>query len=326
MLRLFKNNTPFTVIILFIFTLIVKIKVLLHPIAPNQIANHFLYNYLLKLLHYVLGNGPFAFTLLAIVLLFMQAIYLNSVTIRHKLFPKQTYIAAYVYLLLTSVYPRFSFFSEGILVNWLLIGAMDIMFGFSKNTQPRKLIYNAAMLFAVAAMFQFSMVGFFLLLIVGLLLFRTFNAGEWSVGLLGYLTPFYFLASIFFLADKLYLFRNWPHIGFSLQQIDQPLYFVITVVSLLLMLFSGLIAMRNNVPMTNIYIRRDWIAISFYLITSIMVAFITDYYITSAWLIVLPPLSIIITHALALEKNKRFSNFIFYFSIIFLVFCLIANK
>ena len=84
--------------------------------------------------------------------------------------------------------------------------------------------------------------------------------------------------------------------------------------------------MQQNVAMSNIYIRRDWIALSFYLIISIMVAFATDKEVASAWLIVIPALSIIITHALALEKNKRFSNFIFYFSLVFLVFCLLANK
>jgi hypothetical protein len=36
----------------------------------------------------------------------------------------------------------------------------------------------------------------------------------------------------------------------------------------------------------------------------------------------MPALSIIISHGLLLEKNKRFSNFIFYFSLSLLVFCL----
>jgi hypothetical protein len=84
--------------------------------------------------------------------------------------------------------------------------------------------------------------------------------------------------------------------------------------------------MQQNVALSNIYVRRDWTAISFYLIISLLVGLMTDNAIKSAWLIAMPALSIIISHALLLEKNKRFSNFIFYFSLLFLVFCLMANK
>ena len=103
-------------------------------------------------------------------------------------------------------------------------------------------------------------------------------------------------------------------------------YFIITLSGIFVLLVSGVFAMRNNVPMSNIYIRRDWIALSFYLIISVMVAFVTDAAVASAWMITIPAISIIATHALALEKNKRFSNFIFYFSLVFIVFCLWVNN
>ena len=327
MLRLFKDNTPFTVIILFIFAFVVKFRVLLCPAIPAPIPGHYVFNYILRGLFFFFHNNASAYTLLGVVLLFVQSLYLNSIGIRHKLFPRNTYIVSFVYLLFTSIAPRFSYFSETLVLNWLLLGAMDIMFGFTKTTQPRKLIYNAAFLLCLAALFQFTMLAFFMLLVVGMVLFRPFNTGEWSVALLGYATPVYFVASVLFLIDKLYLFKAWPHIGFSVSQLPAAkLYFTLTMVGLFILLASGLFAMQRNVPMTNIYTRRDWTAVTFYLIISVMVAFATDSIIASAWLITIPALSIIVTHALAFEKNKRFSNFIFYFSLIFLVFCLWANK
>ncbi len=327
MFRLLRNNSPFAVIFLFIFTLVVKMNVLLHPVMPIMVPGHFMYNYLLRGLMVVFGHAAFAYTLLAIILLFIQSVFLNSIAIRHKLFPRNNYLTAFAYLLLTSIYSRFSVFNETIILNFLLLAAMDIMFSFSQTTQPRKLIYNAALLFSLAALFQFTALAFILLLLVGMVMFRPFNLGEWSVALLGYITPVYFLVSILFLGNKLYLFTHWPHIGFSLTPVKTSWgALIVTFSGLFILLTSGIVAMRKNVPMSNIYIRRDWIALSFYLIISIMVAFLTDAMVESAWLITLPALSIIITHAMALEKNKRFSNFIFYFSLIFLVFCLWANK
>lgn len=327
MLRLFRNNSPFTVIILFIFALLAKFQVVLHPVMPVPVAGHFMYNYLLRTLYFVFRNGAFAYSMLAIVILFIQSLYLKSISIRHKLFPRYTYVPAFVYLLLTSIYLPFNSFSETMLVNWLLLGAVDIMFGFTQTTQPRKLIFNASFLLSMAALFQFTMLAYFFLLLVGMVMFRSFNVGEWSVAMMGYATPPYFLACILFLADRFHLYSEWPHIGFSLSaQVVSPFYIIITLAGIFILLASGIYAMQQNVAMSNIYIRRDWIALSFYLIISVFVAILTDEAIKTAWLIVMPALSIIISHALLLEKNKRFSNFIFYFSLFYLFFCLMANK
>jgi len=327
LLQLFRNNSPFTVIVLFIFTLLVKFQVLLHPVAPIPVSGHFLYNFMLSWLYLVFRHEGFAYTMLAVVILFIQALYLKSIATRHKLFPRYTYIPAYVYLLVTSIYPPFNFFNETLLLNWFLLGAMDIMFDFTQTTQPRKLIFNASFFLSMAALFQFTMLAWFFMLLVGMVMFRSFNLGEWSVAIMGYVTPPYFLACILFLTDSFGLYAQWPHIGFSLSSdISSPFYLILTLAGIFILLASGIFAMRQNVAMSNIYIRRDWIALSFYLIISVFVAILTDIEVKSAWLITMPALSIIISHALLLEKNKRFSNFIFYFSLIFLVFCLMANK
>lgn len=327
MLRLFKNNSPFTVIILFIFALLVKFRVLLHPIEPVQVRGHIIYNAIVEGMFFIFRHGGFAYGMIAIVILFIQALYLNSIAARHKLFPRPTYIPAFVFLLLTSVHPSLSAFSETMLINWLLLGAVDIMFGFTQTTQPRKLIYNAGFLLSMAAMFQFTLLAFFFMLLVGMVLFRSFNVGEWSVAMMGYTTPPYFFACVLFLCDRFGLFSTWPHIGFSLSAtVSSPFYLIVSLGSIFILLASGVYAMQQNVPMSNIYIRRDWIAISFYLIISVFVAILTDVEVKSAWLITMPALSIIIAHALLLEKNKRFSNFIFYFSLFFLFFCLWVYK
>ena len=327
MLQLFRNNSPFTVIVLFIFALIVKFQALLHPVVPVMLGGHFLFNYIVRALYFVFRNGAFAYSLLAVILLFMQSLYLKSIATRHKLFPRYTYIPSFVYILVTSIYPPFNSFNETMLINWLLLGAVDIMFGFTQTPQPRKLIFNASFLLSLAALFQFNMLAYFFLLLAGMVMFRSFNLGEWSVALMGYATPIYFLACILFLFDKIRLFAEWPQGGFNFSSgVNSVFYIIVTLAGLFILLASGIYAMQQNVAMSNIYIRRDWIAISFYLIISVFVALLTANEVKTAWLVTMPALSIVISHALLLEKNQRFSNFIFYFSLVFLVFCLLANK
>ncbi len=326
MLQLFRNNSPFTVIILFIFALLVKFPSLLHPEVPTELTGHFMYNYVVRGLFVVFRHGAFAYTMLAIVMLFLQSIYLMGISARHKLFPRPTYVPSFVFLLLTSVYPPFNNFGETVILNWFLLGAVDIMFSFTQTSQPRKLIYNVGFLLSMAALFQFTMLAFFLLLLVGMVMFRSFNLGEWSVAMMGYTTPLYFLACILFLTDSFGLLREWPHIGFSFTHPRSIFYIIVTIAGILILLAAGIYAMQQNVALSNIYVRRDWIALSFYLIICVFVGIVTDKEVKTGWLIVMPALSIIISHAPLLEKNRRFSNFMFYFSLVFLFFAHWAYK
>ncbi len=304
-----------------------KLKVLLHPALPVQVKGHLFFNFLVHQMDKVFHHSAFAYTLIAVMLIFFQSLYLNNIVVRHRLFHRNTYLPAFVYLLITSAFPKWNYFCDTIIINWLLLISMDVMFEFSKTPHPRKLIYNAALLLCVVGLFQLTGLGFFVFLIVGLILFRSFNPGEWSVALLGYATPAYFLASILFLFDRLHSFKNWLHVGFSIEKVTTNQgYFAATMGGLAFLFLSGVLVMRQNVTLSNIYIRRNWMAITFYLIIAILVAFATDKEVSGAWTLVLPPAGIMMSHAYALERHKKFSVFVFYFSLIFIGFCLWANK
>jgi len=62
------------------------------------------------------------------------------------------------------------------------------------------------------------------------------------------------------------------------------------------------------------------ISLALSVITGMMSNIIKPY----IWVLIIPALTLIISHALYMEKNKRFSNFAFYFSLLLLVFCQLA--
>lgn len=327
MLQLFRNNNPFTVIILFIFAILVKLKALLHAQAPVTLPGHFVYNYILKLLGHVVFGNAFAYTLLAIMLLFAQALYINRISVRHKIFHKPTYIPAFAYLLVTSIYPPFNFFSNTLLINWFVLGGLDIILGLAQSHHPRKHIFNAAFLFSTAMVFQFSAIGYFMLFIIAFLMLRPFNFGEWSVAIMGYTTPIYFFICMLFLVDRLYLLHSWVHIGFSLPvHLHSVAYLVWALIPVFLLFVAGVYGMQLQLPRTSIYVRRNWIVITAYLFISIAIAICTDVFVVGMWLIIMPALGLFISHAFSLEKSKGFSNFMFYFSILLIIICQLAYK
>lgn len=322
MLHLVRNNSPYTVIILFIFSLVVKLQALVHPVAPVVLPDHFVFAFVVRTLNYVLGGSAFAYTMLSVILLFAQAIYLNAVVIKHKLLNKPTYVVAFLYILFTSLSPVFNYFSEPLLVNFVLIAGIDLLLGLHQAGHPRKQTFNTGFMLSIASLLYFQCIGYVILMFVALLLLRSFNVGEWVVAIIGYLTPLYFLVGILFLTDSIQLLRIWPEVGISLpKQLSAPVYTIGTITGLITLLVCGIFVLHPQLIKTSVFMRHNWTIVGFYLFAAILVAVGTDFSVKNAWLSVMPPLSIIIANAFYLEKNKGFSNFAFYFSLLLVVFC-----
>lgn len=325
MLHLIRNNSPYTVIILLIFTLVVKMQVLAHPQVVALPAHDVLFSSIVHVVDFILNGSAFGYTLLAVIMLFAQALYLNTIVAKQRLFNKTSYIPAYTYLLLTSLHPSFSYFSEALLMNWCLLGGIHLLLRFHQTHQPRKDVFNTGFLLALMALFHFSAIGYFLLLFIALILLRSFNPGEWVVTLLGYLTPAYFWVGILFLFDKTGMLSQWPHIGLFLpKKVVAPVYTIGLITGLIVLFSLGMYALQSLMAKTSVFNRRNWVMVLFCLFISFVVAMATDISMQYIWLLLMPALALIICHALYLEKNKRFSNFAFYFSLLLVIFCQIA--
>lgn len=321
MLRLIRNNDPYTVIMLFIFALLVKMTALMHPQMPNLPEGHILYVLIVRLFNYVLNGSAFGFTMLTVIMLFFQALYLNRMAFKYKLFAKQTHIIAFIYIVLSSLSREFNYFSAVLMLNWCLLGAFDILLGLHQTSQPRKHIFNAGFVLSVAAIIHFPAVIYILLLFISLLLLRSFNPGEWVVGILGFLTGIYFYAAILFLADRLPEFFKWIRIGFSPENIGKPLYMTGTITGVIVLLVCGLAVLQQQLGRIGIFVRRNWVILIMCVALSSCVALFTPVIMRNEWLAIIPSLALIIAHPFYLEKNKAFSNFVFYFSLALVVFC-----
>ena len=307
--------------------MLLKLPVLLHAQPPIHADGYFFYEQIVQLLNFILYGNAFAYTFLTIILLFAQAIYFKSIASRHKLYPRTTYLPAVSYILLTSVFPAFNYFSVTLLLNWCLLAGIDIILSFSNTQQPRKQLFNAGFILCVAFLLQFSAIGYILVLFMGIGMLRSFNAGEWVVGAMGYFTPFYFFAGILFLVDRLSIISQWPHFGLSLPtHVSSAKYFIISISGILILFALGIFAMQQQIAKNSVFGRRVWTVIIVYFIISLVVAVFTDGSVKSAWLLLVPALSMIITHAISLEKSKRFSNFTFYFFLVLVLACQLAIK
>ncbi|RYE24616.1 MAG: hypothetical protein EOP51_06820 [Sphingobacteriales bacterium] len=322
MLQLIRDKSPYTVIILLIYTLLIKLQALAHPMLPAGDSKHLFYDGVVYIFSFVFGKSAFAFTFFAVVMLFMQAIYLNTIVVIHKLFNKTTYIPAYLYITFSSLHPSLSYFSNALLINWCMLGALHILLNFHHTTQPRKMVFNAGFLACMAALLHFPAVGYMILLMAALLLLRSFNPAEWVVGFMGYLTPVYFFAGVLFLFDKLNLVKYWPTIALHFpQKVTAPAFVVTLIIGIVTLMCCGLFALQAYISRVSVFMRRNWVLIMIYFFISILICGFTAKPIHNIWLVAMPASSLIIAHPLYLEKSKWFSNFAFYFSLLMVLVC-----
>lgn len=300
-----------------------KMQALLHPVMPVSAPNHLLFESLLSFLKF----GAFSYTVLAIIFVFLQAIYINLITEKHKLFTKTSYYPAFMYVLLTSLYPAFNYFSEPLLINWFVIGSIDVMLGLHRTLQPRKQLFNAGFIICLPALIQFPAIGFFILLITAVLLLRSYRHDEMMVSVLGYLTPIYFFIAVLYLIDQTPILKNFVELGFDIHRLSASrIYLIGSIAGVSLLLIVGLMALQQANSRMTIYIRRSWVIIFCYLVIAILVTLFAVSTVHAEWLLMLPPLSLIAAQAFFMENPKRMSIFMFYFSLALLIFSQITFK
>jgi hypothetical protein len=305
----------------------VRLHALMHPIAPTPVEGYFLYNYLLNLIDKVLHGNAFAYTLLATIAGFLQAIYLNSVARRNKLFLRTGYIPAFCYLVFSSIFPSFCYFGLALLINFCMTGALDILLHLGQTLQPRRNIFNAGFVICLSGLLQYTTFSYFMLLLICMIVLRPFNLSEWIVAILGYLTPIYFLVSILFLIDKTSLILHVPAFNIIKPfKSGSMLYVAIMLSGVSILFLFGIYALQTQLSRISVYVRRNWIAILAYFIISIFASIITTGTEKETALITIPALALVISIAINIEKSKWFSNFAFYFSILLLIFCQWAFK
>lgn len=321
MLHIVRNNNPLTVLILSIYAIAANWQVLFNPQLPVVADGDFMFHIIANFLGVIFFNSAFGFTLLTVVMLILQALYLNGIANRHKLFGNPTYVVAFTYISLTSLYPHFGYFSSPLLYSWLLMMTLDNILWLAQSNKARKLIYNAGFTIGLAALISFPAVFFALLLFVALSLLRNFNGVEWIVGLLGIITPIYFAAGLLYLFDVLHWLPGWVHIGINLpRNITHPVYIVGVITGCIFLFSMGTYALQKSLSRVGLFVRRGWTTLAAGLLISVIVAVLTPFEIKAAWLCTMPVLSIIVANAYSREKRKAFSNFAFYFTLVLVIF------
>jgi hypothetical protein len=149
---------------------------------------------------------PLVNIFLAGVLVFIQALLVNSLVNQYGLLSKPSFLPALMYIIVSGLFTPFLVLSPPLICNFLLIWMLYKLFGLYKGDDANSTTYDLGMIVAVGSLIYLPFIYLFLAIWAALVLFRPFNWREWVIGIMGYATIFFFLAVAYYLSGNLQIF------------------------------------------------------------------------------------------------------------------------
>jgi len=139
----------------------------------------------------------------AAVLVFIQALLLNNLVNNYNLLGKPTFLPALMYVTVSSLFTPFLVITPALFCNFLVIWLLFKLLGLYKSKDSKSTAYDLGMIVAVGSIVYLPFIYFFLLVWIGLIIFRPINWREFAAAIIGYLSIFFFLAVYYFLNNRL---------------------------------------------------------------------------------------------------------------------------
>jgi len=307
-IKFFRSGNPLTVLLLLIYTLVVKFYYLLHPstyLADG--SDGLLYNLLVKWLHGLVGPSPVFFTTLAILLILVQSLLFTKIINHHRLFAKPTYLPAMCYILFTSMLHSWNVFSPALIVNVIMLWVFSSMTSLYTRTSARDVVFNIGFALGVCGLFYFPSIIFCLLLLVSMLIMRAFRLAEWIIGILGLICPLYLMGTYLFLTNQIGLLRKIPNIGLSLPLITDYKVWGAMVACMLFFILGWLLLQR---PLKKMLIqgRKIWATLIVYVVVAMLIPFFNPEFSPAYWVLAVLPVSMFAGNVFWCIPNDTFAN------------------
>ena len=230
---------------------------------------------------------------------------LNGIANRQKLMPRENYLPGMCFLLFSAILMPLQQFSASLIANTLLLWVLSMVMKSSNHPAPKTVLYNTGVILGIAILLYSPSILFISIFLLSILILRPFVLREWVLGILGILTPFYFLLSFRFLKSldpfwywgDLYLHRPF----FNILPSAIPSYMI-----LLFMLLSGILYGQKYMQRHIVLTRRSWSIVYLTLIVAFFMTFFGDLQLGPTYLPALLPFSLIGSCAFFYPDSKWF--------------------
>jgi hypothetical protein len=320
-ISLFRQKTPGNVIVLLIFSFLLKAPLFLYP-KPVLVSENDedLYHSLAGLLNSAGNSAPLWASVVAFLLLYIQALMINYLMNAFRMMGKPTYLPGMAYLLVTSLLPEWSFLSSPLVASTLIILAFIILFRLYNMQEASGRIYNIGLLVGISSYIYFPSAAFMICFLLGMMILKPFKLNEIVLFFLGCLTPYYFYGAYLFLTDNLSFETFVPHVSVRVPVIKSTVWLAISTLFLTLPFLVGGFFVQGQLHKMLIQVRKNWSIVLLYLILAFFVPFINTYTSFSNWVLVAVPFACFHAATYFYMNSKLLANLIFILTVGFIFY------
>jgi hypothetical protein len=205
-LGFFKTNQPAVAFAIPVIVLVLWLPAFFHPVLAPMQDGMPLYKWIYA---HVEKCPSFVTTLLCILIVSFQSIYIHRIVVKHEVLYKNNYMPSLMFAVLASCLPEFQQFTPVLVVNLLMLAVINKTFGMFKEESPVSNIFDSCFIISVASLVYLPAAFFFLLFLIALLVVRPFHWREWVIAFIGFLLPYFFLTVYLLWVDRLKQFYSW---------------------------------------------------------------------------------------------------------------------
>lgn len=302
MTKIFKKNDILNLLALLPYTAVLRLDTLITPdVYIVQSYDGVLINALYKNLLY----SPIVQSIVAILLLYIQAIFINNISNRNRIYGSQCGYAGMLYVLLASLVPSLRMLSPVLIgMTFFLVGVYYTYKVYKRNNANTE-IFNAALSLGLASLIYppYLLVG--LALLVEMFVLRSFSFKEQLQFLIGLFCTFWIVGAFLYFFDMItFELFNQFSLGLSYEfLIPQNNKEIVGYGILLVSLIVGLLSYYSYQKKKNVESRKkiDFLYLVCFLL--LLTLFCYRYIVSDHLLILIFPFSIMMAMTLYSIKN-----------------------
>ncbi|MEI6764978.1 MAG: DUF6427 family protein [Bacteroidota bacterium] len=200
MLKIFRGSSGLQLVLILLAAVALWMPALIHPRpmpAPEPCGPMYSTLYRLFQGFEVIPSA------VAFLLLLGEAIILNNALARLSLLPRNSYITAFIFVILMSSWPAYLTLHPMLFSAMFVILSMRMLLRIYDKEDPFMEVLNAGLFLAIATMFSVSALPIFFLIWICLIVFRIMSWREWAISVIGFALPFAFLLTYYYVSDSL---------------------------------------------------------------------------------------------------------------------------
>jgi len=257
-LKFLQGGRPVQILVLLVFAVLFWLKYLILP-QPVQMSFEASPMPLFQLVSRLLEGQEFLSKAIALSLLVINALLLSRLNMKFIVLKRRTYLPSFIFLLVASSFLPLQCLNPVVFTSIFMLFAIEAIMGTFKKEGLAYEYFLASFLVSMGSLFYARGAYLMIIIWIGLSLFRNIRWREWIFTIIGFLLPYLFLFSWYYMTGQ-ELFPRWQEMIINFLP-DHDFshfnrYYVLFYAFLALLILLASRKMISNYQSLKIYVRK----------------------------------------------------------------------